>query len=129
MNWVWLRFGDLDIDNLRRPAPAQPRFILGKAVSRRRWPTQSAPRRDDVAIACAWSIGVGPLAIGQRVTAPEVRWQAGPALMRRGAALPWHLLRLAASAHTRLQRFYSWIFARLNISNGIPHLEMLWRPT
>ena len=74
--------------------------------------------------------------IGRVITAPEVRRTgAGRVLMREGLrrcseAWPGRAIRIGAQA--RLQRFYRELgFETVSgefIEDGIPHVEMLWRP-
>ena len=75
--------------------------------------------------------------IGRVITAPEVRGSGlGRALMREGlagCAVRWPGQAVRISAQARLQRFYAELgFAAASdeyLEDGIPHLEMLWRPT
>ena len=75
--------------------------------------------------------------IGRVITAPEVRGSGlGRALMREGlagCAVRWPGQAVRISAQARLQGFYAELgFSVASdeyLEDGIPHLEMLWRPT
>lgn len=148
MNWTWLRFNDLGVDNLHDALQLRSRvFVLEQGPyldvdghDRQSWHLLG---RDDTGTLQAYLRVVDPQvkylepSIGRVVTAAEVRGTGlGRALMREGLAgcaryWPGHAVRISAQA--RLQRFYVELgFAAASdeyLEDGIPHLEMLWRPT
>ena len=147
MNWTWRRFADLGVDNLHDALQLRCRvFILEQGpyldvdgVDRASWHLLG---RDDTGTLVAYLRVVDPGAkyaepsIGRVVTAPEARGIGlGRALMREGlagSAERWRGQPVRISAQARLQRFYAELgFSAASdeyLEDGIPHLEMLWRP-
>ena len=148
MNWTWLRFADLGVDNLHDALQLRSRvFILEQGPfldvdghDRSAWHLLG---RDDAGTLQAYLRVVDPElkynepSIGRVVTAAEVRGTGlGRALMREGLAgctRHWPGRAVRISAQARLQRFYAELgFAVASdeyLEDGIPHLEMLWRPS
>lgn len=148
MNWTWQRFHDLGVDNLHDALQLRSRvFILEQGPyldvdghDRASWHLLG---RDDTGTLRAYLRVVDPgvkfdePSIGRVVTAPEVRGTGlGRTLMRQGlagCARHWPGQAIRISAQARLQRFYVGLgFSPTSddyLEDGIPHLEMLWRPT
>ena len=148
MNWTWQRFPDLGVDNLHDALQLRSRvFILEQG------PYLDVDGHDRVSWHLLGRDGTGTLraylrvvdpgvkfdepSIGRVVTAPEVRGTGlGRTLMRQGlagCARHWPGQAIRISAQARLQRFYVGLgFSPTSddyLEDGIPHLEMLWRPT
>ena len=148
MNWTWQRFHDLGVDNLHDALQLRSRvFILEQG------PYLDVDGHDRVSWHLLGRDGTGTLraylrvvdpgvkfdepSIGRVVTAPEVRGTGlGRTLMRQGlagCARHWPGQAIRISAQARLQRFYVGLgFSPTSddyLEDGIPHLEMLWRPT
>ena len=148
MNWTWLRFGELGVDNLYDALALRCRaFVLEQGayldtdgIDRRSWHLLG---RDAAGVLQAYLRAVDPgikyaePSIGRVATAPEVRGSGlGRELMRQGlarCAAAWPGLGVRISAQARLRRFYAELgFEAIGdeyIEDTIPHLEMLWRPT
>lgn len=147
MNWTWLRFHDLGVDNLHDALQLRSRvFILEQGpyldidgLDRNSW--HLLGRDDGEASLVAYLRVVDPgqkfaePSIGRVVTAREVRGSGrGRALMREGmagCAQRWPGRDIRISAQARLQRFYSELgFSAIGdeyLDDDIPHIEMLWR--
>jgi ElaA protein len=147
LNWIWQRFADLGVDNLHDALQLRCRvFILEQGpyldidgLDRRSWHLLG---RDDADTLVAYLRVVDPgvkfaePSIGRVVTAPEVRGTGlGRTLMREGLAgctARWPGRTVRISAQARLQGFYVELgFSVASdeyLEDGIPHLEMLWRP-
>jgi len=147
MNWTWLRFGELGVDNLYDALALRCRaFVLEQGayldtdgIDRRSWHLLG---RDNAGVLQAYLRAVDPgikyaePSIGRVATAPEVRGSGlGRELMRQGlarCAATWPGLGVRISAQARLRRFYAELgFEAIGdeyIEDRIPHLEMLWRP-
>jgi ElaA protein len=147
MDWRWYRFNELGVDNLHDALQLRARvFILEQGpfldidgADRQSWHLLG---RDESGTLAAYLRIVDPglkfaePSIGRVVTALEVRRTGlGRALVREGLAgcarhWPGRANRIGAQA--RLQRFYETLgFAVAGdeyIDDGIPHIEMLWRP-
>ena len=148
MDWHWHRFADLGVDNLHDALQLRSRvFILEQGPyldvdghDRASWHLLG---RDAAGTLVAYLRVVGPgvkfdePSIGRIVTAPEVRGTGlGRTLMRQGlagCARHWPGQAIRISAQARLRRFYVGLgFSPTTdeyLEDGIPHLEMLWRPT
>ena len=148
MNWTWLRFGELGVDNLYDALALRCRaFVLEQGayldtdgIDRRSWHLLG---RDNAGVLQAYLRAVDPgikyaePSIGRVATAPEVRGSGlGRELMRQGlarCAATWPGLGVRISAQARLRRFYAELgFEAIGDEypeDNIPHLEMLWRPT
>ena len=148
MNWTWLRFGELGVDNLYDALALRCRaFVLEQGayldtdgIDRRSWHLLG---RDNAGVLQAYLRAVDPgvkyaePSIGRVATAPEVRGSGlGRELMRQGlarCAATWPGLGVRISAQARLRRFYAELgFEAIGdeySEDNIPHLEMLWRPT
>jgi ElaA protein len=148
VNWTWLRFADLGVDNLHDALQLRCRvFILEQGpyldvdgIDRQSWHLLG---RDDASALVAYLRVVDPAvkyaepSIGRVITAPEVRGSGlGRTLMREGlagCAVRWPGQAVRISAQARLQGFYAELgFSVASdeyLEDGIPHLEMLWRPT
>jgi ElaA protein len=144
MNWQWLRFAELGVDNLYDALQLRSRvFVLEQGpyldadgVDRRSWHLLG---RDEAGMlgACLRVVDPGVKyaepSIGRVVIAPEIRGTGlGRALMAEGVAgcerhWPGRALRISAQAH--LERFYNGFgFVRVGddyLEDDIPHLEML----
>lgn len=147
MNWTWQRFAELGVDNLHDALQLRCRvFILEQGpyldvdgIDRDAWHLLG---RDDAGSLAAYLRVVDPgvkfaePSIGRVVTAPETRGTGlGRTLMREGlagCAVRWPGRPVRISAQARLQRFYAELgFSSASdeyLEDGIPHLEMLWRP-
>ena len=147
MNWNWLRFNELGVDNLHDALQLRARvFILEQGPyldvdghDRASWHLLG---RDDTDQLRAYLRVVDPgikfdePSIGRVVTAPEVRGTGlGRELMHEGLAgcrRHWPGRGIRISAQARLQRFYTELgFAAIGdeyLEDQIPHIEMLWRP-
>lgn len=148
MNWTWQRFNDLGVDNLHDALQLRARvFILEQGpyldvdgLDRQAWHLLG---RDDSGVLVAYLRVIDPgakfgePALGRVVTAPEVRGTGlGRTLMREGlagCARLWPGQPVRISAQVRLQRFYVdlgfSVASAEYLEDGIPHLEMLCRPT
>jgi ElaA protein len=148
VNWTWLRFNDLGVDNLHDALQLRARvFILEQGpyldvdgLDRHAWHLLG---RDHEGALVAYLRVVDPglkynePSIGRVVTASEVRGSGqGRALMHEGLSgcarqWPGRAIRISAQAH--LQRFYSALgFSAVGaeyLEDEIPHLEMLRTPT
>jgi ElaA protein len=144
MNWQWLRFAELGVDNLYDALQLRCRvFVLEQGpyldpdgIDRQAWHLLG---RDEAGALVAYlrvvdsGVKYAEPSIGRVVTALEVRGSgAGRALMAEGMAgcerhWPGHALRISAQA--RLERFYAGFgFARVSdnyLEDDIPHVEML----
>ncbi|MES2956610.1 MAG: GNAT family N-acetyltransferase [Pseudomonadota bacterium] len=147
MNWSWLRFDQLGVDNLHDALQLRSRvFILEQGpyldvdgLDRRSWHLLG---RDEHGVLTAYLRVVDPglkyaePSIGRVVTAAEVRGTGlGRELMRvglAGCARHWPNSAVRISAQARLQRFYTELgFAVVGdeyLEDDIPHIEMLWTP-
>ena len=148
MNWTWLRFADLGVDNLHDALQLRSRvFILEQGPfldvdghDRSAWHLLG---RNEAGTLVAYLRVVDPgvkfnePSIGRVITSPEIRGTGlGRNLMREGlagCAKHWPGQAVRISAQARLQRFYAELgFSVASdeyLEDGIPHLEMLWRPT
>ena len=148
MNWTWLRFADLGVDNLHDALQLRSRvFILEQGPfldvdghDRSAWHLLG---RNEAGTLVAYLRVVDPgvkfnePSIGRVITSPEIRGTGlGRSLMREGlagCAKHWPGQAVRISAQARLQRFYAELgFSVASdeyLEDGIPHLEMLWRPT
>jgi ElaA protein len=148
VNWTWQRFADLGVDNLHDALQLRARvFILEQGPyldvdghDRASWHLLG---RDEAGTLLVYLRVVDPgvkyaePSIGRVVTAPEVRGTGlGRTLMREGlagCARHWPRQAVRISAQARLQRFYVGLgFSPVSdeyLEDGIPHIEMLWRPT
>jgi len=148
VDWTWQRFEDLGVDNLHDALQLRARvFILEQGpyldvdgLDRQAWHLLG---RDGDGALMAYLRVVDPglkyaePSIGRVVTAAQARGSGqGRALMREGLAgcarhWPDRAIRISAQAH--LQGFYSALgFSAVGdeyLEDGIPHIEMLWRPT
>ena len=143
MNWLWLRFADLGVDNLYDALALRCRvFILEQGpyldpdgLDRVSWHLLG---RDEAGVLQAYLRVVDPSvkytepSIGRVITAPEVRGtRVGRALVAEGvrrceAAFPGQGIRISAQAHLE-QLYGSFGFARVGepyLEDNIPHLEM-----
>ena len=147
MDWRWLRFAELGVDNLHDALQLRSRvFILEQGpyldvdgLDRQSWHLLG---RDGEGVLVAYLRVVDPglkyeePSIGRVVTAPEVRGSGlGRSLMREGlagCARHWPQRNIRISAQVRLQRFYTELgFSAVGaeyLEDDIPHIEMLWRP-
>ena len=147
MNWTWLRFEALGVDNLYDALALRCRvFILEQGpyldpdgIDRQSWHLLG---RDESAGLHAYLRVVDPgvkyaePSIGRVITSPERRGTGlGRSLMAVGlarcsAVFPGQGIRI--SAQSRLERFYeSFGFRRMGADypeDGIPHVEMLRSP-
>lgn len=145
MNWSWLRFPELGVDNLYDALALRERvFVLEQGpyldadgADRLSWHLLG---RDGEGVLQSYLRVVDPgvkfdePAIGRVLTAPEVRGRGlGKALVAEGvarcaAAWPGRGIRISAQAH--LERFYAAFgFERVGevyLEDNIPHLQM-WR--
>ncbi len=144
MNWSWLRFQELGVDNLYDALQLRCRvFVLEQGpyldpdgVDRQAWHLLG---RDAAGALTGYLRIVDPgikydePSIGRVITAPEVRGTGGGrVLMAEGTAgcdrhWPGRAMRISAQAH--LERFYNHFgFVRVGdnyIEDTIPHVEML----
>ncbi len=143
MNWLWLRFADLGVDNLYDALALRCRvFILEQGpyldpdgLDRVSWHLLG---RDAAGTLQAYLRVVDPgfkyaePSIGRVITAPEVRGTGvGRALVAEGvrrceAAFPGQGIRISAQAHLE-QLYGSFGFVRVDepyLEDNIPHLEM-----
>ena len=147
MNWQFLRFEQLGVDNLYDALALRCRvFILEQGpyldpdgLDRQSWHLQG---RDDAGVLQAYLRIVDPglkyeePSIGRVITSPETRGTGlGRALMIEGVARcvnvwPERGIRISAQAH--LERFYNGLgFERVGDNYGednIPHCQMWRRP-
>jgi ElaA protein len=143
VNWTWLRFAELRVDDLYDALQLRCRvFVLEQGpyldpdgIDRHAWHLLG---RDAQGVLVATLRLVDPgvkyaePSIGRVVTAPDVRGTGlGRTLMAEGVAgadrlWPGRGLRISAQAH--LERFYNGFgFARVGadyLEDGIPHVEM-----
>ena len=148
MQWTWTRFEALGVNALYDILALRCRvFILEQGAyldpdgaDRQSWHLQG---RDEAGALQAYLRAVDPgikyaePSIGRVITAPEVRRTGlGRALMREGlarCAAQWPGQGVRISAQARLQDFYAGFgFAAEGddyLEDGIPHRQMLWRPT
>ena len=148
MNWNWVRFGELGVDNLYDALALRCRvFILEQGpyldpdgLDRKAWHLLG---RDDAGVLQAYLRVVDPGAkyaepsIGRVITAPEVRGSGlGRALMIEGlgrCAAAWPAVNVRISAQARLQRFYAGLGFVPDgpeyIEDTIPHIAMVRRAT
>jgi ElaA protein len=148
MVWLWSRFDELGVHALYDALALRCRvFVLEQGpyldpdgLDPHAWHLLG---RDDAGALVAYLRVVDPRlkfdepSIGRVVTAPEVRRSGtGRALMREGLrrcaeAWPGRGVRISAQSH--LQRLYrEFGFETVSeeyLEDGIPHVEMLWRPT
>ncbi|MDP1692276.1 MAG: GNAT family N-acetyltransferase [Burkholderiaceae bacterium] len=147
MDWRWYRFNEMGVEHLHDALQLRARvFILEQGpyldidgLDRGSWHLLG---RDEggALVACLRIVDPGlkydEPSIGRVVTAPEVRGSGlGRALMREGlagCARHWPGRTNRISAQARLQAFYAGLgFAAAGdeyLEDGIPHIEMLWRP-
>jgi ElaA protein len=147
MHWTWSRFDELGVHSLYDALALRCRvFILEQGpyldpdgYDQQAWHLLG---RDDAGALVAYLRVVDPglkfdePSIGRVITAPQVRRSGiGRDLMREGLrrcieAWPGRDIRIGAQA--RLQRFYrDFGFETVSdefLEDGIPHVEMLWRP-
>jgi ElaA protein len=144
VNWLWLRFADLGVDNLYDALALRCRvFILEQGpyldpdgLDRVSWHLLG---RDAAGTLQAYLRVVDPgvkytePSIGRVITAPEVRGTGvGRVLFAEGvrrceAAFPGQGIRISAQAHLE-QLYGSFGFVRVGepyLEDNIPHLEML----
>jgi ElaA protein len=148
VNWTWTRFENLGVQGLYEVLALRCRvFVLEQGayldpdgIDAHCWHLQG---RDGAGVLQAYLRAVDPgvkytePSIGRVITAPEIRGTGlGRALMREGlarCATQWSGQALRISAQARLRAFYAGLgFEAVGsgyIEDGIPHLEMLWRPT
>jgi ElaA protein len=144
MNWRWVRFQDLSLDELYDALALRCRvFILEQGayldpdgVDRHCWHLLG---RDAAGVlqACLRVVDPGvkfsERSIGRVITSAEVRGTgAGRALMAEGLArcdAAWPRAPIRISAQARLQRFYAEFGFRAvgeaYLEDNIPHIEML----
>ena len=145
MNWTWLRFEELGVDNLYDALALRCRvFILEQGpyldpdgLDRKAWHLLG---RDDAGVLQAYLRAVDPgvkypePSIGRVITAPEVRGTgSGRVLMIEGlarCAQTWPGRGVRISAQARLQRFYASLGFVPDgpeyIEDTIPHIAMVW---
>ncbi len=147
MNWQWLRFPDLGVDNLYDTLALRCRvFVLEQGpyldpdgIDRVAWHLLG---RDEAGLLQAYLRVVDPgvkyaePSIGRVITSPERRGRGlGRLLMAEGitrceAAWPAQAIRISAQAH--LSPFYRSLgFATIGdeyLEDNIPHVEMLREP-
>jgi ElaA protein len=148
VDWRWCRFEDLGVHGLYDVLSLRCRvFILEQGAfldtdgaDPRAW--HLCGRDADGALTaylrtCDPGVKYDEASIGRVVTAPEIRGSgAGKLLMREGlrrCARQWPGAPVRISAQGRLRGFYQGFgFVAASddyIEDGIPHLQMLWRPT
>ena len=147
MNWTYLRFHDLGVDNLydalalrcRVFVLEQGAFLDPDGVDRDSWHLLG---RDDQGVLHAYLRGVDPgikyvePSIGRVITSPEARGTGlGRALVAEGVARcdsTWPGLAVRIGAQARLQGFYGGFGfvseGESYIEDGIPHIEMVRQP-
>jgi ElaA protein len=147
LNWLWLRFEDLGVDNLYDALALRCRvFIMEQGayqdpdgLDRFGWHLLG---RDGAGVLQAYLRVVDPgckfaePSIGRVITSPEMRGSGlGRVLMAEGvarcvAAWPGRAIRISAQSH--LARFYGTLgFERVGedyLEDGIPHCEMVRGP-
>jgi ElaA protein len=147
LNWTWLRYADLGVDNLYDALALRCRvFILEQGafldpdgVDRHCWHLLG---RDDDGELHAYlrvvdaGVKYAEPSIGRVITSPEKRGTGlGRTLVAEGLKRchqvhPGHANRIGAQA--RLERFYASFgyetASEPYIEDGIPHIEMVWRP-
>ena len=148
MHWSWQRFDDLGVHALYDILALRCRvFILEQGAyldpdgaDLQAWHLQG---RDAAGVLQAYLRGVDPgvkhsePSIGRVITAPELRRSGlGRELMREGlarCARQWPGQAVRISAQARLNDFYAGFgFVTQGedyLEDGIPHRQMLWRPT
>ena len=147
MNWSWTRFDDLGVHGLYEVLALRCRvFILEQGpfldtdgADQSSWHLRGHDQ-DGALMAylrvCDPGIKFVEASIGRVITAPQVRGSGqGRVLMREGlerCAQQWPGQAIRISAQGRLRDFYSGLGFEVAsddyIDDGIPHLEMLWRP-
>lgn len=147
MNWTYLRFPELGVDNLYDALALRCRvFILEQGpyldpdgVDRLSWHLLG---RDDAGVLQAYLRIVDPgvkyaePSLGRVITSPETRGTGlGKALTMEGVSRcvgTWPGLGIRISAQAHLSRFYgAFGFERVGddyLEDGIPHCEMCRRP-
>jgi ElaA protein len=147
VNWSWTRFDDLGVHGLydilalrcRVFILEQGAFLDTDGADRFSWHLQG---RDAAGTLQTYLRAVDPgikyaePSIGRVITAPEVRGTGlGRRLMQEGlqrCAAQWPGQGIRISAQARLKRLYAdFEFEPATdeyIEDGIPHLQMLWRP-
>lgn len=147
LRWTWARFDDLGVHALHDALALRCKvFILEQGpyqdpdgADKHAWHLLGY---DDAGVlqACLRVVDPGvnypEPSIGRVVTAREARGGGvGRALMEQGLARchqawPGWAVRISAQAH--LQRFYGNLgfgaVSEVYLEDGIPHIEMLWRP-
>ena len=148
MHWSWQRFDDLGVHALydilalrcRVFILEQSAFLDPDGADLQAWHLQG---RDAAGVLQAYLRGVDPgvkysePSIGRVITAPELRRSGlGRELMREGlarCARQWPGQAVRISAQARLNDFYAGFgFVTQGedyLEDGIPHRQMLWRPT
>lgn len=148
MHWSWQRFDDLGVHALYDILALRCRvFILEQGAyldpdgaDLQAWHLQG---RDAAGVLQAYLRGVDPgvkysePSIGRVITAPELRRSGlGRELMHEGSvrcARQWPGQAVRISAQARLNDFYAGFgFVTQGedyLEDGIPHRQMLWRPT
>jgi ElaA protein len=147
MRWSWTRFDDLDVHTLydilalrcRVFVLEQGAFLDPDGADAQSWHLQG---RDEHGVLQAYLRAVDPgvkyaePSIGRVVTSPEARRTGlGRELMREGlarCARQWPGRGIRISAQARLHDFYAGFgFVAEGDEypeDGIPHVQMLWRP-
>jgi ElaA protein len=144
VNWVWLRFAELGVDDLYDALQLRCRvFVLEQGpyldpdgIDRHAWHLLGRDAQGTLVATLRLvdpGVKYAEPSIGRVVTAPEVRGTGlGRALTAEGVAgcdrlWPGRHVRISAQAH--LERFYNAFgFARVGsdyLEDGIPHVEML----
>ena len=144
MNWLWLRFEELGVDNLYDALALRCRvFVLEQGpyldpdgIDRQSWHLLG---RDEAGVLQAYLRVVDPgikytePAIGRVITSPETRGSGlgrclfAEGVARCGAAWPGRAIRISAQSH--LERFYGefgfWRAGADYLEDNIAHVEML----
>jgi ElaA protein len=147
VNWSWTRFEDLGVHGLYDVLTLRCRvFILEQGAfldtdgaDPFSWHLRGHDEMETMVAylrVCDPGIKYAEASLGRVVTAPEIRRSGqGRVLMREGlqrCARQWPGQAIRISAQVRLREFYSSFgFAAASgeyIEDGIPHLQMLWRP-
>jgi ElaA protein len=148
VNWSWTRFDDLGVHGLYEVLSLRCRvFILEQGAfldtdgaDQASWHLRGHDQSGALMAylrACEPGVKFAEASIGRVITAPEIRGTGqGRVLMHEGllrCAQQWPGQAVRISAQGRLRHFYSGLgFEAASddyIEDGIPHLEMLWRPT